>query len=334
MANSYKTVFTTHLSSAQHAHYREAAPDLLDLDILRQPSRETLKAHLRDALFWVSGQREVIDTDLLDAAPRLKLIVRLGRITTDIDVNGARARRVAVAAIPRPAAVATAEHALMQMLTLAKRTKPAEAVVLDASPAWGESRPEPSPNWSGHRPVETISHSTIGLLGFGEVGAELADRLGGWGSMLLYHQADQLTRDAEDTAGLFYAQPETLIRRSDFLVNLLPRTPQTVGTLGRDVFARMKPSAYLISVGGGGVVDEAALAHALLSAQLRGAALDTFSQEPIHAENPLLPLARKGFNVLLTPHTGAARTIPYNLARDFDNIRRFLAHEPLRFQVV
>lgn len=334
MANSYKTVFTTSLSSAQQKVYREAAPALLDLQTLRVPDRETLKTYLGDALFWISGQPEGIDAELLDAARRLKLILRLGRLTNDIDVEGAFARKIAVAAIPRPWAVSTAEHALMQILTLAKRSKIAEATVLDASNAWGQSRPEPAPNWSGHRPVETISGSTVGLLGYGEVGAELADRLQGWGCMLLYHQPSQLSRAAEDAAGLFYAQPETIIRRSDFLVNLLPNTPETVDTFNTNVFNSMKSSAYLVSVGGGGVVDEPALAHAILSAKLRGAALDTFSTEPIHAENPLLPLVRKGFNVLLTPHTAAVRTIPYNHSRDFDNIRRFLAREPLLFQVV
>ncbi|MEO0565954.1 MAG: NAD(P)-dependent oxidoreductase, partial [Chloroflexota bacterium] len=117
-------------------------------------------------------------------------------------------------------------------------------------------------------------------------------------------------------------------------VNLLPSTPETVGILNTDVFNKMKASAHLVSVGGGGVVDEPSLAHAILSAKLRGAALDTFSNEPVHPENPLLPLVRKGFNVLLTPHTAAVRTIPYNHTRDFDNIRRFLAREPLLFQVV
>ena len=107
-------------------------------------------------------------------------------------------------------------------------------------------------------------------------------------------------------------------------------------SINADVFARMKPGAYLASCGSGSVIDEAALARALRAGKLAGAALDTYEWEPIRADNPLLPLARDPeMNVLLTPHTaaGSVPALKGGRGEDFENILRTLRGEPPLYRV-
>jgi lactate dehydrogenase-like 2-hydroxyacid dehydrogenase len=182
--------------------------------------------------------------------------------------------------------------------------------------------------------------ATVGILGFGEIGVELARRLRPFlPAQLLYHKRRRLPQAVEQALGLTYASREEIIAEVDFLCSLLPYSPETDYLLDATAFACMKPDAFLVHCGSGSVIDEAALADAIRRGHLGGAALDTFEWEPIPPDNPLLPLARDPqFNVLLTPHTaaGARRTdeaSAHPRRTDYLNIQRLLRGEPLLYPV-
>ena len=140
---------------------------------------------------------------------------------------------------------------------------------------------------------------TVGILGFGEIGVELARRRG-FAAAVLYHKRSRLPAPVEAELGITYATEQQTLAESDILCNLLPYKPETAQRLNAAALAVLRPGAYVVSCGSGGIIDEAALAAAIHSGHLAGAALDTFDWEPLPSDNP-----RSGRdparNVLLTP---------------------------------
>jgi len=334
---SHKTIYTTERSTVHQERALAAAPLDLDITMLRQPDRETLRAALADAEYLISERVGIIDVELIAAAPRLKLILRIGSLVHDIDLDAARAVGVIVCGWPDVGVIRVAEHAMMLMLALARRLNDAQAAALAADPTRRESRRTDENtfayNWSGRQGVAQLYQCTVGILGFGEIGVELARRLMGWGVTLLYHKRRRLPSTVETALGLRYVERDILIAQSDYLVNLLPYTQATSMSLDAQTFARMKPGAVIVNCGSGGVIDETALADALRAGRLGGAALDTFEWEPPRSDNPLVALARSNTNVILTPHI-AAGTLTVDDAMDerravYTNIVRHLHGQPL-----
>ncbi len=333
----YKTVFT---SERGHRHQQvalAAAPAFLDITMLRQPDRTTLLATLAEAEFFISERVGVIDAGMIAAAPKLKLIQRLGSATFDIDDEAAKAAGVIVCRWPLRGAIRVAEHMIMQMLVLSKKLRETEALALEASECWGESKRTDEDafayNWSGRTHVDGLWQRTIGILGFGEIGAELARRLQGWDVTLLYTKRQRLPAPQERELNLTYVDKDALFRQSDVVANLLPYSPVTDHLIDASYFARMKDGASIVSCGSGSVIDEAALAEAIRSGKLAGCALDTFEWEPLQADHSLLALARAGYNVLLTPHIAAGSAAGERL-NDYANIVNFIEGKPLRYRVV
>jgi phosphoglycerate dehydrogenase-like enzyme len=267
---------------------------------------------------------------MIQAAPHLKLILRLGSMTYDIDVEAAKAAGIIVCAWPDSGAAAVSEHCVLQLLALSRRLLEVQAIAVEASPEWGASRPTDENtfryNWSGRQQLKTLHGQTIGILGFGEIGSELARRLQGWGCTLLYSKRNRLPASVEAELGLTYADNDTLRSQSDLLVNLLPYTIETVNLIDAKWLAGMKSGAMIASCGSGGTIDEQALAEAIRAGHIAGAAMDSFSVEPLQADSPLVKLAREGANVLLTPHTAGSG---YPRSEDYTNILRHLRGEPI-----
>ncbi len=337
MPVKHKTVFITDRGERHQQAALAAAPEILAITMLRRPSREELLAQLADAEFLISERSGVIDRELIQAAPRLRLIQRLGSMAYDIDLDAAREAGVAVCTWPVRTVILVAEHMVMQMLALAKHLNEVQAIAVEAGD-WGQPSRRTDEdtfayNWSGRTNIGGIYGQTVGILGFGEIGAELARRLQGFApEQVLYHKRRRLPPAAEADLGLRYVSREELVTSSDFLCNLLPYFPETEMSLNAATFAAMKPGAFLVSCGSGSVIDEAALAQAIRSGHLGGAALDTYEWEPIRPDNPLIPLAKEPtMNVLLTPHTAAGTIAAAAEERkgDYENIRRLLAGEPL-----
>jgi phosphoglycerate dehydrogenase-like enzyme len=307
--------------------------------MLRQPDRATLLSYLAEADYFISERAGLVDAEMIRAAPRLKLILRLGSLTHDIDTGAARAAGVAVCYWPVGSVIRVAEHVVLQMLALSKKLRETEAVALAAGPGWGDSKRTDEDtfayNWSNRQEIDGLWQKRIGILGFGEIGVELARRLAGWDCTVLYNKRRRLPETVEREFELSYVEIDTLLAQSDYLVNLLPYFPATDLLIGADYFAGMKPGAFLVSCGSGSVIDEAALAEAVKSGRLAGAALDTFEWEPIKADNPLIELAQAGYNLLLTPHiaAGASAAAAQERAGDYTNIVNHIHGRPLKYRV-
>ncbi|MBN1665998.1 MAG: hypothetical protein JW862_02885 [Anaerolineales bacterium] len=337
----YKLVFTTDRGEWHQQMALDGAPENLNVTMLRVPDKATLIEALQDAEFLISERFGCIDAEIIQNAPKLKLIQRLGSLVHDIDLEAAAQAGVAVCYLPLGGVIHVAEHLVMQILALSKKLREVEAVALAASPEWGHSRRTDEDtfayNWSNRLGVSRIWGKNIGIIGFGEIGVEFARRMGGWECTLLYNKRSRLPESIETDLGLVYFPQDELFSRSDYVVNLLPFVPGNDLLLTARVFEQMKSGAFLVSCGSGSTIDEAALAEAIRSGKLAGAALDTFEYEPIRADNSLIAAAKEGFNILLTPHTAAGTAdhegqIP-DRSGDYRNIAHFLAGKPLEYQV-
>jgi phosphoglycerate dehydrogenase-like enzyme len=333
---SHPTIFTTNRSPRHQQRAWDAAPPELSVTMLAHPTFDDLRPHLAQAEYFISERVGVIDAKVIQAAPNLKLILRLGSMHYDIDLVAAQKAGVIVCKWPDLGAITVAEHTVMQLLALTKKLREVQAFALEASSQWGASRPTDentfSYNWSDRQQINRLWGQTVGIVGFGEIGAQLTQHLSGWGCSLLYNKRTRLPEHAESNLGLTYVDVDELRQESDAIVNLLPYTPETVNLINTAWLAEVKAGAMMVSCGSGGTIDEQALADAIRSGHLAGAAMDSFSIEPLQADNPLVRLAREGANVLLTPHTAGgnrwSRTVEYT------NILRHLRGEAILNRVI
>jgi phosphoglycerate dehydrogenase-like enzyme len=249
------------------------------------------------------------------AAPRLRLIQKIGVGVNTIDLEAARAQDVAVCNMPGTNSQAVAELALMLMLAALRRVS-----YFDPLTRRGEGwRPEPLQ----FDRVGELAGRTVGLVGFGAIPQRLAPVLRALGAKVLYTTARM--RDG--------AVPiDELLAHSDVISLHCPATPGTIGMISRDALARAKPGAVLVNTARGELIDEAALYDALVSGHLRAAGLDVFQREPALANNPLFSLA----NVVVTPHVGwlTPETLARSMTIAFENCRRTGSGEPLLHRVV
>lgn len=339
---STNVLFVTERGLRHQQDALDAAPDGLNVTMLRQPDSATLNAVLADAEYLISERAGIIDAEVFKASPRLKLIQRLGAQTHDIDLDAARAAKIAVCYWPVESVIRVAEHTILQMLFVGKKLRQVARAAMAASPQWGESKRTNEDtfayNWSGQTGVNQLWQRQVGIIGFGEIGIEVARRLAGWGCAVFYNKRRRLPVAVERELGLTYVDADTLLAQSDYLVNLLPYFNNTDLLLDADFLARMKDGAYLVSCGSGSVIDELALAEAIQTEKLAGAALDTFEWEPIRNDNPLIALVKSGYNVLLTPHTAAGtgngRDVTELRGQDYENIVNHMVGRPLRYRLV
>ncbi len=174
-----------------------------------------------------------------------------------------------------------------------------------------------------------LADATLGIVGLGSIGSEVARRALAFGLRVVAVDPVQ-TQAPQGVVALWPAErlPD-LLAESDFVVIAAPHTPQTVKLFRREQFRRMKPTAYLINIGRGAIVDLADLTAALAAGEIAGAALDVFETEPLPADHPLW---RMGERVILTPHVAgySPRIAERHLAVLLDNVGRFVRGEPLR----
>jgi phosphoglycerate dehydrogenase-like enzyme len=229
-------------------------------------------------------------------------------------------------------APAMAEYVLMMMLAFAHH--------LPRMLEWQRRAEWPRERWALFAPRE-LRGATVGVVGYGSVGREVARLARAFGMRVLAtkrdtaHAAEQGwglpgVGDSEGRSVDRLYPPEALgemLGESDYVVLVVPLTPATRGLIDAEALQRMKRDAVLINVARGGVVDEAALVEALRMGAIRGAALDVFAQEPLPADSPLWTLP----NVVLSPHVSGF-TLEYDnraMALFADNLRRYVAGEPL-----
>jgi D-3-phosphoglycerate dehydrogenase len=240
-----------------------------------------------DALIIRSATQ--VTADVLEAAPSLKVVARAGIGLDNVDVETATRRGVMVVNAPQSNIISAAEHTLALLLAQARNVPQAHASLVAG--AWERSR------WEG---VE-LAGKTIGLIGLGRVGTLVAQRAAGFGLRVIafdpYVSADRAKELGVETMPTL----EAVLVQADFVTVHLPRSPETEGLIGEKELGLMKPGARLVNTARGGIVDEEALAKAVESGHLGGAALDVFAVEPT-TDSPLFRLP----NVIVTPHLGAS----------------------------
>lgn len=275
----------------------QAGLDLLarshDTEVRLELPRAELLSLLGAAGGWdalvVRSQTRVDDELLAAGAPRLG-VVGVASVGTDrVDLAAATRAGVMVVNAPTGNTIAAAEHTMALMLAMLRRVVAADASL--RAGAWDRGR------YVGSE----LRGRTVGIIGLGKIGKAVARRAAAFDARILaadpYLTADQ----AADASARLVGLPELLLR-ADVLTVHTPLTAQTKGMLGVAQLDAMKPGAYLLNVARGGIVDEAALAAALRSGHLAGAAVDVYSSEPMAPDNPL----RDAPNMVLTPHLGAS----------------------------
>ena len=223
----------------------------------------------------------------IDSAPKLKIVSRHGVGYDNVDMAALDRRRIPLTLVGNVNALSVAEHTLFMMLTLAKR-----GVAYDRATRNGDWKLRDSFG------ATELAGKTLLLLGFGRIGREVTRRAQAFGMTVLAY--DPYVRDAALLAARVQpvAKLAEAIPQADFISVHLPMTAETKGIIGAQQFAAMKKTAIVISTARGGLVDEAALAAALNSGQIRAAGLDVFLDEPPAPNDPLLKLD----NLLLSPH--------------------------------
>ncbi len=219
------------------------------------------------------------------AAPRLRLIQKIGVGVNTIDLAAAKARGVAVCNMPGTNSRAVAEMALLLMLAALRRVG-----TLDPATRRGEGWAE-GPRWQ--EGYGELAGRTVGLVGYGAIPQVLAPILAAMGARVLY-----TARSAKPEAAAAWRALPVLLAESDIVSLHAPLTPETARLIDAAALARMKPGAILVNTARGGLIDEAALVAALESGHLAGAGLDVFAEEPVDPANPLLRLG----SVVVMPH--------------------------------
>ncbi|GAA4691363.1 phosphoglycerate dehydrogenase [Nocardioides conyzicola] len=239
-----------------------------------------------DALLVRSATK--VDAEALAAATRLKVVARAGVGLDNVDVRAATQAGVMVVNAPTSNIVSAAELAVALMLAAARHVSPAHAALKAGE--WKRSR------YTG---VE-LYEKTVGIVGLGRIGVLVAQRLSAFGmKVIAYDPYVQAGRAAQ--MGVRLVDLDTLLAEADFMSVHLPKTPETVGLVGVEQLAKVKPSLVLVNAARGGIVDEPALYAALKEGRVAAAGLDVFASEPC-TDSPLFELE----NVVATPHLGAS----------------------------
>jgi D-3-phosphoglycerate dehydrogenase len=229
-----------------------------------------------------------VTADILGRATALKIVGRAGVGVDNIDVKTATEKQVQVINTPSGNAIAAGELAIAYIFALARKIPQASASTKKGE--WEKKK------FSG---VE-ITGKTLGVVGFGNIGRQVAERAQGLKMKVLAHDP-MLPPGTTPPPGIELVGLDDLVTRSDFVTLHLPLLPSTKGLFGAATLGKMKKSAYLINCARGGIVDETALYEALKAGQIAGAALDVFEKEPC-GPLPLFELD----NVLASPHIGAS----------------------------
>jgi len=307
-----KVVF--HYTAGPALAARLAALPGLDITICPEPDDAGFATAMANAeVLW--HVLKPCSASVIAAAPKLRLIQKIGVGVNTIDLPAAAMRKIPVCNLPGTNAPAVAEMALLLMLAVLRRLPQ-----LDAGLRRGIWSSTPTTQDS----FGELGGKTVGLVGHGAVPHALAPILRAMGCRVLFH-----SRTTSDDPG--YRRLDDLLMQSDIVSLHIPQTEATTAMFDASAFARMKPGAILINTARGGLVDEAALLAALQSGQLAGAGLDVFATEPAHANHKLFALP----NVVVAPHVAwlTSGTFDRSLVVAAENCRRLATGADLLHRV-
>ncbi|MFN3257393.1 MAG: phosphoglycerate dehydrogenase [Ilumatobacter sp.] len=259
-----------------------------DVDVCLGLSPDELLDVVPGAAALIIRSATQVTDEVLAVATDLMVVGRAGIGLDNVDVPSATARGVMVVNAPQSNIVSAAEHTMALLLASARNVPQAHAALVEGR--WERSK------WEG---VELVD-KTLGVVGLGRIGKLVADRAKGFGMRLVAYDPF-VSDDRARQMGVELLQLDQLVAESDFLTVHLPKTPETLGLINRDLLVKAKPSLRIINVARGGIVDEHDLAECLNDGIIAGAALDVFSTEPM-TESPLFAIP----SVVVTPHLGAS----------------------------
>ena len=256
--------------------------------------------------------------DIIEQAPKLKLIQKIGVGTNTIDLEAAKEKDIVVCNMPGTNSQATAEMTLLLMMAALRRL-----LIMDTTCRSGQ--------WRITKETEEqlfeIKGKTIGLVGFGGIPKILAPILDVMGANVIY----TATKEKGDVKYPYFSLDE-LLGQSDIVSLHAALTSNTEKMINQDTLALMKEGAILVNAGRGALIDETAVYNALVSGKLGAAGFDVFTQEPVNEDNPLLTLD----NVVLSPHLGwlTTETLDRSVAVATKNTVAIRENTPLVFRVV
>lgn len=278
---------------------------------------EHLKEIIADADYAISGQVGV-SGDVLKAARKLKLLHKWGVGVDNLDVDTARALGIKVARTTGSNAVPVAEYTLGLTIAALRGLAIGHAELKKG-------------NWRGltAQGMDTfmLSGKTVGIIGFGAIGQQVARLLKGFGCTILYSKRHPLSAEVEADLGARFATLAEIYAQADVITLNCPLTPETAGLIDRTALKAMKKTAVLVNVARGGIVVEPDLIEALKAREIHAAAFDVFEIEPLPSDSPLLQLD----NLVVTPHLAslASDNFEKTVNQMFGNIARVSRGEPV-----
>jgi D-3-phosphoglycerate dehydrogenase len=281
-----RVLVTDHLAQRGVDLVRETPGFEVEIQNDGTPATIVERCRTADALIVRSATR--VTADLLAASPRLKVVGRAGIGVDNVDLEAATARGVVVMNTPGGNAISAAEHTLSMLLSLVKNIPQATASMKEGK-------------WEKGRFVSTeLAAKTLGIIGLGRIGSEVAKRAKGFNLRILIFDP-YVSAERAQAMGVELVDLPELYRQADFITIHTPRTDETSNLICAATIAQMKDGVRIVNCARGGIVNEADLYEALRSGKVAGAALDVFAREPI-TDSQLFTLP----NFISTPHLGAA----------------------------
>jgi len=309
----------------QLSHIFSNRIDPSKVDVVHVPidaTEEKVYQSVANATIILATPVRHFNQQILEAAKGVKLIQTISVGYDFIDMEAAKELNIPVANNPGWSSTSVAEHTLMFMLVLLK--KGLRLHQMGNQKQWRIK--EKQGFWDQLR---ELKGKTLGILGLGDIGKEVARLARVFGPVIIYCKRTRLSEEAEEELGVEYCSLDDLLARSDILSIHVPLTDETRGMIGRDEIAKMKPGAILLNLARGEVVDDRALAEAVLEGRLSGVGTDVLTErrlgDVVETPSPLIGLE----NVMITPHM--AGPTPETRARSetqaTDNILRLLGGE-------
>lgn len=312
----HKVLYLSHATPDVYAIIRSAVPAGFELVTLEHNDDAERAAKIADCEVVIVAATP-FKSGLIEHARCLRLVHHQGvgwQDTTDHAVL--KARGLPLALTPEGTTLGVAEHTVLLMLAVLKLLPHADAELRQGRFHINALRPM----------SREINGMTIGYIGMGRIAQAVAERLHAFGVRGIYFDPN-----VPHWPGVERASFDEVLTQADILSLHVPLGPETRGLIGAGELARMKPGAYVVNTARGGLIDEAALAAALASGRLAGAALDVFESEPVGAGHPLARFS----NVVLTPHisAGTRDAMATKMRALFANVERFFRGEPLQNRV-
>ena len=307
------------------ARLRKAAVSIYPADVRLVSSESEMREQLPDCQALVVESFRLSSDDLAGAV-RLAVVQKFGAILRNIDTGACETHGVKVRTLRRRANIACAEHVFALMLCLARRLSQLDGLVTAPRLATAghsirpfDRRHTPGGNFGRFADLRSLNEATIGIIGLGEIGREIALRANAFGMRILYHQRTPVADDA--SLGATYVTLERLLRESDWVIPQVPGTPATFDMIGHAALAAIKPGAAIVNISDPRLIERSALLHFLKDGRIGGFALDPLYAEPMLEGDELLAFD----NVILSPHlAGSPRQ---NGLRDFEELIRNLAED-------